>query len=66
MILNFIILKQAHTNTIYNIRKKNYIVRFEMFGRIFKWVKNSKTEKWFFGNRSRPMKWTRVTLISQW
>ena len=29
------ILKQAHTNTIYNIREENYIVRFKMFGRIF-------------------------------
>ena len=35
MILKFINLKQAHTNTIYNVFEKNFIVRFEMFGRIF-------------------------------
>ena len=56
----------------------NYIVRFEMFGRIFlsKWfwnqaiVSGSKPQKtkkkWCFRNRSRPMKWARETLISQW
>ena len=57
--------------------RKNYIVRFEMFGRIFLsklflnqkiisgW-KIQKTKKWCFGNRSRPMKWAHETLISQW
>ena len=51
MILKFINLKQAHTNTIYNIFEKTDVARFEMFWKIFsvkiilkleKWVKNSK------------------------
>ena len=58
--------------------KKNYIARFEMFRRIFlselfwnqKIVSGSKiqkkTKKWCLVNRSRPMKWARETLISQW
>ena len=57
--------------------RKKYIVRFEMFGgillsklfwnqKIVRWSKIQKTKKWCFGNRSRPMKWARETLISQW
>ena len=67
MILNFINLKQAHTNTIQNIFEKNYLVLFELFGRIFlsklfcnqkivRWSKIQKTKKWRFGNSSQPMK----------
>ena len=31
MILKFIDLKEAHTNSIHNIFKKKYIARFEIF-----------------------------------
>ena len=46
-ILKYSHLKQARTNTIYNIFEKNYIVRFEMFGRIFLFGRIFSVEKKF-------------------
>ena len=67
MILKFINLQQAHTNTIYNSRKKlycqirnvweNFSVKIVLKSKNCKWVKISKkTKKLCFGNRSRPIK----------
>ena len=50
MILNFINLKQAHTNTIYNIREKTYIVRFEM---CCNWNENALMHELMSGCSSR-------------